>query len=100
MTEAVWSNCLSSAGRRSIRAARIACTVAGTSIAWIGRVSRWAPRPRRPFRLHQRPDALLDEEGVAAPNQEPLERLQPRIVTQEGAQELTRLSCGSASSRS
>ena len=40
MTEAVWSSCLSSAGSRSIRAARITCTVAGTSIAWIGRVRR------------------------------------------------------------
>jgi hypothetical protein len=29
-TEAVWSNVLSSGGSRSIRAARIACTVAGT----------------------------------------------------------------------
>ena len=41
MTAAAWSRRLSSGGRRSIRAARIACTVAGTCDALsIGRGSR------------------------------------------------------------
>ena len=41
-------------------------------------------------RLHQRPDALLDEEGVPALDQQPLEGLQRRVVAQEGAQQLAR----------
>ena len=46
--------------------------------------------PGEHTRLHERPDALLDEKGIAASDQKPLERLQPRVVTQEGTQELAR----------
>jgi hypothetical protein len=42
-------------------------------------------------RLHERPDALLDEEGVAAPDQQSLEGLQRRVGAQECAQELARV---------
>ena len=44
MTEAAWSRRLASGGSRSMRAARTASTVAGTSIASIGRARRCAPR--------------------------------------------------------
>ena len=60
-----------------MRAARIACTVAGTAIVWIGRGQPIARRARRPApRLDQRPHALLEEERVAlgALDQQPLER--------------------------
>src|SRR5262249_26106498 len=40
-------------------------------------------------RLHQGPNALLDEKGIAAPDQQSLEGLQRRIVAKEGAQQLT-----------
>ena len=65
-TEAACSRCLSSGGSRSMRAARIACTVGGTWIAWtrLRQPIRARARPPAP-RLHQRPDGLLQEERVA-----------------------------------
>ena len=44
ITEAACRSRFSSGGSRSIRAARIVCTVAGTCSASTGRVSRYAPR--------------------------------------------------------
>src|SRR5436190_7600117 len=49
-----------------------------------------AALPGERSRLHQRPDALLDEEGVAASDQQPPKRLERRVVTQKRAQEIAR----------
>ena len=66
MTDADCRRRFSSGGSRSIRAARMACTVAGTWIA-----SEW-PREAVGARLagehaglDERPDALLEEERIA-----------------------------------
>src|SRR5262249_2706884 len=45
---------------------------------------------RERTRLLQRPDALLDEEGVPSFHERPLEGRQGRVVAQESAQELVR----------
>jgi hypothetical protein len=57
-----------------------------------------AALPRQRLRLHQRPDGVLQEERVPAPDQEVLERSQPGIVADERLQQLPALSAGSASS--
>jgi hypothetical protein len=44
--------------------------------------------PRQGLCLHQRPDRLLQEEGVPAPDQELLERSEPGILAEERLQEL------------
>src|SRR5204862_4419752 len=49
-----------------------------------------AALPDERARFHQPPRALLDEEGIAALDQQALERLQPRVVAQEGMEELDR----------
>ena len=104
MTEAVWSSCLSSAGSRSMRAARIACTVAGTSIARQrpGQTIGAALPGERPG-LDQRPDALLEEERVALGplDQQSLERAPaPASSPRSALRSSPALSGGSASSRS
>jgi hypothetical protein len=49
-----------------------------------------APRAGQRSRLHQRPDALLDEEGVPPLHEQAPQGLHPRVIAQQGAQELPR----------
>src|SRR5215470_11047973 len=91
MTEAAWSRRLSSAGRRSMRAARMACAVAGDlpRLRGLG----YSVRPTLPdedLGLDKRADALLQEERVplSATNQGPPERLEGRIPAEQGCQQL------------
>ena len=49
-----------------------------------------AALPGQRPRLHQRADALLDEEGIPASDQQSLEGLQRRVIAQESCQELAR----------
>ena len=66
MTDATWRRRLSSAASRSMRAARIAWTVAGIWIAPAILASRYAPRsPTSTSSLDEGPHALLEEERVA-----------------------------------
>jgi hypothetical protein len=51
-------------------------------------------------RLHERADALLDDERVSAFDQQALEEFQRRVVAQEGGGSSPVLSGGRASSRS
>ena len=89
MTEAVCRRCLSSGASRSMRAASITWTVAGTWIAWTGCVSRYASAlPGQRLRLHQRPHGLLQKERVPALDQELLERRQPGVLAEERVQQL------------
>jgi hypothetical protein len=101
MTEAVCSNCLSAAASRSSRAARITWTVPGD----LDRLDRpgqamGAVLPGERPRLHERADALLDDERVSAFDQQALEEFQRRVVAQEGGGGSPVLSGGRASSRS
>ena len=90
MTAAVWSRDFSSGGRRSMRVARTACTVAGT---WQGeegvRQAIGARLAHQSPGLYERPHALLQEEGITlgALDQEWIEGCQARVVSQEGLQE-------------
>ena len=73
-----------------MRAARTACTVAG--ICMVGKGVRQAIGPRLAYQgpgLHQRPHALLQEEGIAlgALDQELREGCQTRVIPQEGLEE-------------
>ena len=86
MTEAAWSRRFSSGGSRSMRAARIACAVAGICNASGVRTQPiGAPLPDQHPGLHEGLDALLQEEGVPLGplDQHPLERRQARVLTQE-----------------
>ena len=102
MTAAVCSRCFSSGGKRSIRAARTACTVAGTGMA-AGPPPGNRPlgRPQDPG-LHQRPHALLQEEGIAlrALDQELRQGRQAGVVPQERRRKASALAGGKGSSRS
>ena len=101
MTEAACSSRLSSGGSRSMRAARIACTVAGTWSASTGRVSRYAPRSpaSAPVSTSVR-TRLLEEERVALRplDQEPLERREARVGAEQRRQQLAR-ALGAAAGR-
>ena len=66
MAAAVWRSLFSSDGKRSIRAASTACTVAGTCRLSRGLTRRWAPGlPDQHPGLHQGAHALLQKEGIA-----------------------------------
>ena len=83
--------CSSLGGNRSMRAASTACTVAGTcrSASGLRQAIGATVAPQHPG-LHQRPHALLQEEGIAvgARNQELVERGQAGVVAQQGLQQL------------
>ena len=90
MTAASCSRCLSAGGSASIRAARTACTVGGTSVA--------GERPRKAVAaacalehtgIDQRSHDLFDEERIPAGalHQEALERWQARVGAQQGLKE-------------
>src|SRR5262245_66516317 len=86
MTAAVWRRRFSSGGSRSMRAARTACTVAGTEgIEWL-RQARGPRCPDQEARLPQGAHALLQKERIAlgACDEELRERLQAGIVPEEG----------------
>src|SRR5215471_5504020 len=90
MTAAVWRRRFSSDGKRSIRAARTACTVAGTWMLSRGLARREAPRsPIQLPGLDQAPNALLQEKWIAlrARDQEPRERHEAGVVSQQGLQQ-------------
>ncbi len=90
MTAAVCSRRFSSPGSRSMRAARTACTVAGTWMLGSSLAQAIGPRVTdQHLRLDQRPDAFLQEEGVAlgALDQALFERLEPGVISQEGMQQ-------------
>ena len=91
ITDAVWSSRFSRSGRRSIRAARTLCTVAGTADLFRGldQAIR-TPGSRDNARLDQRLDDLLDEEGIAARAllDELAESVERRITAEEIGEEL------------
>ena len=59
-----------------------------------------AARPIQRLRLHQRPDGLLQEERVPAPDEALLERREPGSSPRSASSSSPALSAGSASSRS
>ena len=74
-----------------MRAARIAWTVAGTWMACDRlRQPIRVPLPRQRLRLHQRSDALLEEEGVPVGplDQQSLEGLKSGVIPEQGSQQL------------
>ena len=100
MTAAVWRRRFSSGGSRSMRAANIACTVAGT---WMVEglcqtVGAW--HTNQHARLDQGTHALFQEEGIPlrTRDQEAFERFQTGVVPQQGLEEAP-LAGGSGSSR-
>ena len=93
-TEAVWSSALSSGGSRSMRAARIACTVAGTWTVSGVFTSRYAPRsPDEHPVVHEAPHALLEEERVALGprEEEPFQGLEAGVAPEQGLQQRGRI---------
>ena len=91
MTEADWRRRLSSGASRSMRAARIACAVAGTAIASGGlRQPVGAPLAGQHLGLHEGPHALLEEERVSLGplDQQPLERLEGPVLPEQGVEQL------------
>ena len=91
ITAAVWSRRFSSGGKRSMRAASTACTVAGHLNGRQGLRQAIGPRlAHQHAGLHQRAHALLQEEGIAfgARDQELRERCQAGIVPKQGLEHL------------
>jgi hypothetical protein len=88
--------------RRSMRAARIAWTVAGTWIAVASCAADRPPFPDQRLGLREGPHALLEEQRVALRplNEGALERVQARSVPSKLVRRSSALSAGNGSMRS